>query len=66
MDYAKYVKHDEQRKRAIYLLGTIRLKGFVTEHGTAGLYWFNTEERMNDDLRDLLVGADEVKVLVTQ
>ena len=32
MEYAKHVKQDENRKKAIYVLAQMRLKGFVTEH----------------------------------
>lgn len=49
--------------KAIYLLGNLRLKGFVKEAGD-GLYWFNTKERKKEDKRDLLVSATDVKVVV--
>lgn len=42
-DY-RFVLHDENRKKGLYLLGSMRIKGFVTEHATEGLYWFNTPE----------------------
>ena len=60
----RFVKQDENRKKAIYLLGNMRLKGFVSEHITNGLYWFNTEDRMDENARDLLVSAEDVKVLI--
>lgn len=60
----RYVAEDANRRKAIYRLVNYRLKGFVTEHGTEGLYWFNTPERMGEGLRDLLISADEVIILV--
>lgn len=60
----RFVKQDENRKKAIYLLGNMRLKGFVSEHITNGLYWFNTEDRMDKNERDLLVSAEDLKVLI--
>lgn len=60
----QFTSQDEGRKKAIYLLAGMKLKGFVSEHGTEGLYWFNTVERMADGYRDLLVSATDVKVLI--
>ena len=60
----QFTSQDEGRKKAIYLLGKMRIKGFVSEHGTEGLYWFNTGEGMAEEKRDLLVSATDVKVLI--
>lgn len=60
----RFVKQDGNRKKAIYLLGNMRLKGFVSEHITNGLYWFNTEDRMDKNERDLLVSAEDLKVSI--
>lgn len=64
MENFKFVLSDENRKKAIYLLGNMKLKGFVTEHATDGLYWFNTAEGLEEKKRDLLVSATELKVIV--
>lgn len=63
MDF-KYVNDDTNKKKSLYLLGNMRIKGFVSEHGTEGLYWFNTEEGLKENKRDLLISATDVKVLV--
>lgn len=60
----RFVLSDENRRKALYLLGNMRLKGFVSDHGTDGLYWFNTVEGMEGNKRDLLVSATELKVLM--
>lgn len=60
----RFVVEDTSRKRSLYLLGNMRLKGFVSEHVTEGLYWFNTDEGLKDNKRDLLVSATDVKVLI--
>lgn len=49
--------------KALYLLGNMRLKGFVKEAGD-GLFWFNTEERVKENKRDLLVSATDLKIVV--
>jgi hypothetical protein len=64
MDYAKVVGADVEKKKALYLLGNMRLKGYVSEHSTNGLYWFNTEDGLKEDKRDLLVSATDVKVII--
>lgn len=51
------------RKKAIYLLGNMRLKGYVIDAGD-GLYWFNTLEREEQGKRDLLVPSSDLKILV--
>ena len=60
----RFVLNDENRRKAIYLLGNMKLKGFVSEHGTDGLYWFNTIEGLDEKKRDLLVSSADVKVLM--
>ena len=64
MSEFRFVSQDESKRKALYLLGNMRIKGFVSEHGTDGLYWFNTEEGLNENKRDLLVSATDVKVLM--
>ncbi len=51
------------RKKAVYLLGNMRLKGYVTDAGD-GLYWFNTTEREERGKEELLVPASHLKILV--
>lgn len=60
----RFVVKDKDKKRALYLLGNMRLKGFVSEHAIEGLYWFNTDDGLKDDKRDLLISATDVKVLI--
>ena len=60
----QFTSQDKDRKKAIYVLAGMKLKGFVSEHGTEGLYWFNTVEGMAEEKRDLLVSATDVKVLI--
>lgn len=54
-------------KKAIYLLGNLRLKGFVddaSEETKEGLYWFNTTEREAEGRPKLLVDAKDLKILL--
>lgn len=60
----QFTSQDKDRKKAIYSLGNLRLKGFVSQHATDGLYWFNTAEDMEKGKRDLLISATDVKVLL--
>lgn len=60
----RFVKADTNRKVGWYALGNMHIKGFVTEHGTDGLYWFNTQEGIDNDKRDLLVSATDIKVVL--
>ncbi|MCY8285222.1 MULTISPECIES: hypothetical protein [Bacillus subtilis group] len=60
----RHVINDENKKKALYLLCNMRIKGFVVEHGVKGLFWFNTKERMKENKRDLLVSATDVKILL--
>lgn len=60
----KFVKHDEDRMKAVYVVGKMKIKGFISEHGTDGLYWFNTEEGIKNNNRDILVSAQSVKILI--
>ncbi|WP_144509910.1 hypothetical protein [Bacillus sp. FJAT-22090] len=64
MNDFRFVLSDQNKRKALYLLGNMRLKGFVSEHGTEGLYWFNTIEGLEEKKRDLLVSSTDVKVLV--
>lgn len=62
----RFVASDNNRRKALYLLGNMRLKGFTSEHATDGLYWFNTSEGIEEDKRDLLVSATELKILIRE
>lgn len=64
MKQFRFVEQDKNRRKALYLLGSMKLKGFVSEYGIDGLYWFNTDEGLKDDKRDLLISATDVKVLL--
>ena len=63
-EYAKYVCRSEHRKRAVYKLANMILHGYVVEHSCEGLYWFNTDERMRGEHRDLLASAEDLKILM--
>lgn len=66
LEYSRFVVSDENKRKAIYFLCNMRLKGFVSENGTDGLYWFNTIEGLEENKRDLLVSATDVIVLVKE
>lgn len=51
------------KKKAIYLLGNMRLKGYAIEAGD-GLHWFNTLEREKQGKKELLVSSSDLKVLI--
>lgn len=54
----------DKRIKAVYKLGNMVLKGYVTGYSIDNCCWFNTEEREKEGCRDLLVAPNDVLLII--